>query len=145
VAFRFPLASVLRLRKTIERRAEVSLKSAQLEVARARRRIDELTDEMAKACQDREKALGASTPANRLQFMQVEINAAIEARRILFETLQTLKLQRDTQMKAYQTAHRGRQVLTDLETQYRDLYEQEELRRQQKQVDEIFASRWLRS
>jgi len=35
--------------------------------------------------------------------------------------------------------------LTDLETQYRDLYEQEELRRQQKQVDEIFASRWLRS
>jgi flagellar FliJ protein len=145
VAFRFPLASVLRLRKTIERRAEVSLKSAQLEVARARRRIDELTGEMAKAWQDREKALGASTPANRLQLMQVEINAAIEARRILFETLQTLKLQRDAQMKAYQTAHRGRQVLTDLETQYRDLYEQEELRRQQKQVDEIFASRWLRS
>jgi len=145
VAFRFPLASVLRLRKTIERRAEVSLKSAQLEVARARRRIDELTGEMAKPWQDREKALGASTPANRLQLMQVEINAAIEARRILFETLQTLKLQRDAQMKAYQTAHRGRQVLTDLETQYRDLYEQEELRRQQKQVDEIFASRWLRS
>jgi flagellar export protein FliJ len=145
VAFRFPLASVLRLRTSIERRAEMSLKATQLEVARARRRIDELTDEMAKACQDREKTLRISTPANRLLAMQLEINAAIEAKQILFDTLQTLKLQRDTQMKVYQTAHNGRQVLTDLRAQYRDLYEQEELRRQQKQVDDIFASRWLRS
>jgi len=145
VPFRFPLASVLRLRKSIERRAEVSLKSAQLEVARVSRRIDEITDEMAKACQDREKTLQSSTTASYLQLIQVEISAAIEAKRILFETLETLKLQRDTQMKVYQTAHNGRQVLTDLQTQQNDLYEQEELRRQQKQVDDIFASRWLRS
>jgi flagellar biosynthesis chaperone FliJ len=48
-------------------------------------------------------------------------------------------------MKVYKTAHSGRQVLTDLQTQYKDLYEQEELRRQQRQVDDIFAARWLRS
>ena len=128
----------------MERRAEVSLKSAQLEVARARRRIDELTDEIERARQDREKALRISTPANRLQLMQVEIDAAIEAKQNLFEALQTLKLQRDAQMKVYQVAHRGRQALTDLQTQYRDLYEQQELRRQQKQADDIFATRWLR-
>ncbi len=145
VPFRFPLASVLRLRKSMERRAEVSLMSAQLEVARASRRIDELTDEMAKARQDREKTLRTSTTANRLQLMQAEIDAAIEAKQKLSETLQTLKLQRDAQMKAYQTAHNGSQVLTDLRAQYRDLYEQEELRRQQKQVDDLFAARWLRS
>ena len=145
VPFHFPLASVLRLRKSIERREEMSLKAALLELARVRRRIEELTDEMAKTCQDREEALRNSTTANRLQSMQVEINAAIEAKQILFETLQTLKLQRDTQMKVYKTAHSGRRVLTDLRTQYRDLYEQEELRRQQKQVDDIFAARWLRS
>ncbi len=119
--------------------------SAQLEVARASRRIDELTDEMAKARQDREKTLRTSTTANRLQLMQAEIDAAIEAKQKLSETLQTLKLQRDAQMKAYQTAHNGSQVLTDLRAQYRDLYEQEELRRQQKQVDDLFAARWLRS
>lgn len=119
--------------------------SAQLEVARARHRIDELTDQMARACQDREQTLRKSTTAIHLQSMQAEINAAIEARRILLETLENLKLQRDAQMKVYRAAHNGRQVLTDLQTQHRDLYEQEELRRQQKQVDEIFASRWLRS
>jgi flagellar export protein FliJ len=145
VPFRFPLASVLRLRKSIERRAEVSLKTAQLEVARAHRRIDELTDEMAKACQEREKTLQVSTTASHLQLIQVEINAALEAKRILFQTLETLKQQRDTQMEVYKSAHNGRQVLTDLQTQYKGQYEQEELRKQQKQIDDIFASRWLRS
>ncbi|MGD0481722.1 MAG: flagellar FliJ family protein [Terracidiphilus sp.] len=143
--FRFSLASVLQLRKSIERRAEISLMSAQLEVARVRHRIDELTYEMAKACQEREKALRNSTPAIRLQAKQVEISAAIEAKQILIETLQTLKLQRDTQMNAYKAAHRGHQALTDLRAQQKNLYEQEELRRQQKQLDDIFASRWLRS
>ncbi len=123
----------------------MSLQAVQLELARVRRRVDELTDEMAKACQEREKALRIPTTASRLQSMQVEINAAIEAKQILFETLQTLKLQRDTQMKVYKTAHNGRQVLSDLLTQQKSLYEQEQLHRQQKQVDDIFAVRWQRT
>ena len=86
------------------------LKASQLELARVRHRVDELTDEMAKACQDREKALRNPTTASRLQSMQAEIDAAIEAKQIVFETLQTLKLKRDNQMKVYKTAHNGRQV-----------------------------------
>jgi len=129
----------------MERRAEVSLKSTQYEVVRVRRRVDELTDEMGIACQEREKALRNSTTANRLQAMQVEMNAVIEAKQTLLKNLQALKLQRDTQMKAYKAAHRDRQVLTELRAQQRTLYEQEELHRQQKQLDDLFASRWLRS
>lgn len=145
MSFKFSLAPVLQLRKSIERREEVALKAAQLEVARVRRRIDELTDEMAQAIQARGKALQNSTTANHLQSMQIEINAAIEAKQTLLETLQTLNLQRDNQMKIYKEAHRGRRVLTELRLQKRSLYEQEELRRQQKQIDDIFASRWLRN
>jgi flagellar export protein FliJ len=123
----------------------MSLNTTQLEVARVRRRIDELTEEMAKATRERGQALQNSIAANRLQSMQVEINAAIEAKQTLIETLKALMLQRDTQMKIYRDAHRGRRVLTELRTQKRNLYEQEELRKQQKQTDEIFAARWLRS
>jgi flagellar export protein FliJ len=129
----------------MERRAEVALMSAQLEVARARRRVDELTSEMAAAFQDREFALLNSTSANRLQAMQAEIIAVIEAKQALLESLQTLRLQRDAQMKTYKAAHHGRQVLTELRAQQKDLYEQEEMRRQQKQLDDIFAARFLRS
>ncbi len=119
--------------------------STQLEVARARHRIDELTEEMAKACQEREEDLRKPSSANCLQAKQAEISAAIEAKQTMLETLQTLKLQRDNQMKAYKAAHRDRQALTDLRTQQKNLYAQEEIRREQKQLDDIFASRWLRS
>jgi flagellar export protein FliJ len=119
--------------------------STQLEIARALHRTDELTDEMAKACQEREKDLRNSTPANCLWVRQAEISAAIEAKETMLETLQTLKLQRDNQMKAYKDAHRGRQALTDLRKQQKSLYDQEEMRREQKQLDDIFVSRWLRS
>lgn len=143
--FHFPLESVLRLRKSIERREEMLLQAAQLELARVRRRVDELTDEMAKACEEREKALRNPTTASRLRLMQAEIDAAIEAKQAVFETLQTLKLKRNTQMKVYKTAHNGREVLSDLLTQQKSLYDQEQLHRQQKQVDDIFAVRWQRT
>jgi flagellar export protein FliJ len=119
--------------------------SAQLEVARVSHRIDELTGEMAKTCQEREQTLRNYTPANCLQAKQAEISAAIEAKQTTLETLQKLLLQRDNQMKAYKAAHRGRQALTDLRTHQKTLYEQEEMRRQQKELDDIFASRWLRN
>src|SRR5580658_5418982 len=92
--FRFSLASVLQLRKSIERRAEISLISTQLEIARARHRIDELTDEIAEACQEREKDLRNSASANCLQAKQAEISAAIEAKQTMLESLQALNLQR---------------------------------------------------
>lgn len=145
MAFRFPLASVLRVRESIEKREEVALLSAQLEVARVRRRVDELTDEMQKAWQEREQALEQSIQASRLQAMQVEINAAVEAKQVLADTLQTLRRQRDERMKIYKTAHTGRQMLTDLRDQKKSAYEQEQVRAQQKMLDLIMAARWQRS
>ena len=143
--FHFPLASVLRLRESIEKREEVALNKIQLEVARVRHRIDELADEMARAWQEREKALQKTIQANRLQTMQVELDAATETKRILSETMQTLKHQRAAQMKSYQNAHRQRQMLTDLFAQEKRAYELEQTRRQQKVLDDIMASRWQRS
>lgn len=143
--FRFPLVSVLRVRESIEKREEVALQRVQLEVARIRRRIDELTGEMAKSYQAREMALHQTIRANRLQTMQEEINAAAEAKQILADTLHTLQRQRDTQMKIYKTAHSGRQMLSDLLAQKKSAYEQEQMRIQQKRLDDIVASRWQRT
>jgi len=142
--FRFTLSSVLRFRESIENREEVALKRLQFEVRRVRGRIDELTNEMAKEWQEREKALEKAIQANRLQTLQVEINAAVEAKNILLETMQTLMYQRDAQMKSYQVAHRERQMLTDLLAQKRSEYEQEQTRRQQKMLDDVVAARWQR-
>lgn len=143
--FRFPLASVLRVRESIEKREEVALLALQLDVARVRRRIDELTNEMGKAWQEREQALQRTICANRLHTMQAEMNAAAEAKQIMLESLQTLKRQRDAQMKIYRSAHTGRQMITDLFNQKKSAFEQEQLRIEQKMVDSVVTARWQRS
>jgi flagellar FliJ protein len=145
VAFRFSLASVLRVRESIERREELALQKAEQELARVRWRIDELTGEIAKAVDAREKALQQAIQAHRLQSMDAEINAAGEAKQTLLETLQTLQQQRDAQMKLYQAAYNGRRMLTDLSEQQKTEFEQEQDRAQQKRLDDIFASRWQRN
>lgn len=143
--FQFSLASVLRLRESIEKREEVALKMVQLEVARVRRRIDELTDEMKMAWEEREKALQTPTQAAHLHVLQAEINAVEEAEKVLNETLATLKQQRDVQMKNYTVARSERQMLTNLFAEKKSVYEQEQARRQQKRLDDIVAARWQRS
>lgn len=143
--FRFPLASVLRVREIIEKREEVALQKAQLEVARTRRKVDEVTLALTRACDERDGALQRSVQASRLQIMEVEINAALEARQALLKSLEVLRRQRDAQMKIYKTAHSERQMLSDLRTQQKSIYEHEQLRVQQKRLDDIVASRWQRN
>jgi flagellar export protein FliJ len=145
VAFRFTLASVLRVRENIERREELALQRAELEVTRVRRRIEELTEDLARKVKAREVALQRALSAHELQSMQAEMNAIVEAKEILFETLETLKQQRDAQMKLYLAAHNGRQILSELAERQLSEHELEQDRAQQKRLDDTFASRWQRN
>lgn len=143
--FRFPLASVLRVRESVEKREEVALQKAHLEVAHVRRAIDELTAELERACDEREKALRRTIPASRLRAIEIEINAAVETKQTLLNSLETLRRRRDAQMKRYKTAHSERQMLTDLLAQQKSSYEHEQIRIQQKRLDDIVATRWQRN
>jgi flagellar export protein FliJ len=145
VPFRFSLASVLRVRESIERREELALQRVEMEVVRVKHRIDELTQELARAGEARENALRNSIPAYDLQSMDAQMNAALDAKQILLDTLQTLQQQRDAQMKLYQVAYNGRQMLTDLLEQKKNEYKQEQDHAQQKRIDDLFASRWQRN
>jgi flagellar export protein FliJ len=144
MGFRFPLASVLRVRENIEKREELALQLVQFEVSRVRRRIDELTAEMTRAGIDREESLQKWMQACQLRNWQDEMNAALEAKQILSETLQTLKSQRDTQMKVYQVARVDRRILTDLQQQQQNEWEKKQDRIDQKRLDDLFTTRLQR-
>jgi len=145
MAFRFSLAQVLRVRESIEKREEQALQRAEMEVAQTQRRIEELTEQMAKAERARAEALLRPIRAIDLQGIQAEMAAAVEARQTLLDTLEVLKQQRDAQMKLYQEAHNGRQMLTDLEEEHKAEYEAEQTREQQKRLDDLFAARAQRN
>ena len=144
MGFRFTLASVLRFRESIEEREELALQKVEFEVARVRRRLDELTEELAKASNERETSLQKSMEAFRLKDLQDEMNAAVQTKQILFETLTTLKSQRDAQMRLYQAARVNRRTLTDLQKHQQSAWEQEQIRVEQKQLDDIFSARMQR-
>jgi flagellar export protein FliJ len=141
MGFRFTLESVLRFREGIEKREELALQKIQREVARVRRRIDELTEGLAKADNEREHSLQSWIQAFQLKDLQNEISAAVDARQVQLETLATLKSQGDEQMKVYQAARVNRRMLTDLQKQQREAWEQSQLRMEQKRTDDLFASR----
>jgi flagellar export protein FliJ len=145
MAFRFPLATVLRYRESIERREERALQRVQLEMARVSHQIEELNAAIARAHGTTEQALRQPMPASHLQSMLWEAQVAEERKNALLKTLQTLEQQREKQMKIYQAAHQDRETLISLFEQQRSVYEQGQVRAQQKFLDDIFIARRHRS
>jgi flagellar FliJ protein len=145
MGFRFPLATVLRVRESIERREERELQRIQLEMARVSRQIEDLNGRIARLDQAQKQALLQPTPAGHLHSTLWEMQSAAEARKNLFNVLQGLEQQRQKQMKVYQAAHRDHETMISMYKQQRDAYELEQARAQQKYLDDIFMARRHRS
>lgn len=141
MAFRFPLATVLRIRESIEKREENTLQVIQLEMARVARQIEELNVAVAQAHARQNQALREPMPAGELHATLDGIEAAAAAKGVLLVTLQGLEQQRLKQMLIYQAAHRDHETMINLYKEQRDLYERDESRREQKYLDDIFMSR----
>jgi flagellar export protein FliJ len=145
MAFRFSLATVLRFRESVERREELALKKIILEIAWTRIEIERVSGEVALAQEAINKALQKPISAYHLQGLLSAANAIVDRKKALIESLAPLERKRDVQMKAYQSAHRDRQMLSDMAKRQRDAYEHEQARAQQKFLDDIFAARAQRS
>lgn len=70
-----------------------------------------------------------------------EEQAAEQRKQGLMGTLQTLGEQRDKQIKVYQAAHRDHETILSLFNNLRSTYEQEQLRTEQKYLDDIYMAR----
>jgi flagellar export protein FliJ len=145
MAFRFPLAAVLMVREHAEEREERALKKIQLEISRVRREIEQLDAEIVAAQNAREQALQQSIPAFELQESLRRVKAATEKKQMLALQLETHTRELIAQLKIYQVAHRDREALTDMLEKQREMYDQEQARATQKQLDDLFMARRHRS
>jgi flagellar FliJ protein len=141
MGFRFPLATLLRYRESVEQREELALKRVTFEMARVGRQITELAIEMARATDDRETALLRCMQASELKSRQDEMSAAMAGKQTLTETLDGLRREREKQLEIYQTARVNRRVLTDLLEQKKTAWEHDQVRAEQKTIDDIFGAR----
>ena len=139
--FQFRLATVLRVRESLEEREERILQTMQLEIARIVHRVEALGTQIARTHELREQAMRRTIPAGHLQSLLWEEQSAVEQQKSLLYEVQRLGQERDLQIRVYQNAHRNREMLTDMRDEQQDVYEQESMRTQQKQLDDIFIAR----
>jgi flagellar export protein FliJ len=145
MAYKFPLAAVLRLRESIERREERTLQSMQMEIGKVSRTIEELTAAIAGAREAQERVMRQPAPAGHLQSVLWECQAAAHRKDALQQQLVALQKKRDEQMQVYRDAHRDREMLSDLYSRNNQAYAVEETRTQQKQLDDLFGARHRRN
>ena len=143
--FKFPLATVLRVREIVEKREERALQAIQLEMAQVLRKVEELSAEITQRQTAREVALRQPIPAAQLQMLLWTTQAAVEKKDALLRHLQTLEKRRDQQMTLYKVAHRNRETLTEMADKQRSAFELEEARLLQKSLDDLFIARRHRS
>lgn len=141
MAFRFALATLLRLRESMEKREELKLEAIQSEIGRLRRLIDALDAEIAADHQALQKSLQNPTEARVVQLTLNQIQEKVQQGRDLLLRVEQLLLKQKEQLKVYRAAARARQVLSDMHAQKRTEYDEGQIRAQQKFLDDIFASR----
>jgi flagellar export protein FliJ len=141
MAFQFSLAAVLQIRESIEKREERALQAIQRDVARAVHQVEELTVAIGGAHRAREQALEQTISGGHLHTLFWEEEAAEQRLISLVATRKILEQAREKQMKIYQAAHQGRELLTDMRKKQREIYDRDWLRVEQKRLDDIFMAR----
>lgn len=143
--FRFALAPLLRLRQSIERQRTLELQEANLQVSRAQETLAQLERFLSDSAQSDAIALTAGRTAAELQFASVFREKLHRFRQELQSNVGKLELLRQQAASEYHQAYREREVLETLSARQRRVYQQEQLRRQQQELDGAYLlQRWHR-
>jgi flagellar export protein FliJ len=141
MAFRYPLQSVLRLRRSLERQEEQRLFGAAAIVARLRADLEQLEhhhfDRKRQAYQ--EMTSGSSGAA--LQFMAVCDAAYAGTQQALLLQLEQAEKRRMEQLENYRLARQKRETFEGLRDRQEEAYNLDDARHQQQNTDEAFLLR----
>jgi len=141
MAFKFSLATVLRIREISEEREERVLQRTLHEIAeivKAMARMDvEISNSNASRRSDRFKPLSGSQIRNSYAAMNEIKQSKVE----LGEDLVKLQEIREVQIQSYAAARRDREMLTDMQDDKRVAYESDVARQEQKVLDDNYIAR----
>jgi flagellar export protein FliJ len=143
MSFRFTLAPLLRLRQSIERQRTLKLQAANLHVSRAQEKLAQLERSLSESAQSDATALQAGRTAAELQFASVLRENLHLFRQEVQSDICKLELLRQRALGEYHQAYRECEVLETLRARQRGAYQQEQLRRQQQELDATYVlQRW---
>jgi flagellar export protein FliJ len=145
MAFRFALAPLLRLRQSVERQRTLRLQEASLQVSRAQEQLTQLDRSISAREQSDARDLTGGQTGAELQFASVVRENFLQFRKELQANIRKLEVQREQAAAEYQQAYRDRELLETVRTRQHRLYQQEQSRRQQRDLDAAYLlQRWHR-
>lgn len=141
MGFRFPLATLLRIREIAEQREERLLGQIEQEIAQHRKTLVDLALQRERMILQREDALLQSTSAVDLMNSHVRVAALRKLEASGRDQLAKLTALREQQMKIYQTAHRNSELLAGMRDDQRQEYDKSRIKQDQAAMDDNFSSR----
>lgn len=143
MSFRFALAPLLRLRQSMERQRTLQLQQANLQVSRAQEALAKLDRFLSDSAQADSAGLAAGRTAAELQFASAFRENLNRFRQELQNDIHKFELLRQKALGEYHQAYREREVIETLRARQHHAYEQEQLRRQQQELDAThLLQRW---
>jgi len=138
MAFRFSLAGILRFRRSVEHHQELQLLAANQKVAQVRQRMVEVDRGATASWMRQAQLLRNGLSAAEIHF-ELQCRATLGQRRQELE--QELLCQekiRDERRLAYQAARKSREMVDTLCERQFQLYRQQQVREDQRQLDDLF-------
>ena len=144
MAFRFSLAAVLNLRKSVERQEYLNLEKIHQEIVKVQNQLSEAEQRKAELQQSRDAQLIESMPSVLLQSLYEQVFAVERHIDSLKTLLSELAIKKDQQIKTYTQARQKREVLESLRERQQATYLLQENKRQQALMDDLFLARLKR-
>jgi flagellar FliJ protein len=143
MAFKYSLATLLRVREIAEEREERLLGRILAQVAATRNELNQLQAQVSQMLKRRESDLATLTSAAQLHISYGQMRALEEMQKDLTAQLAKLEKLRDEQIKTYELSRRNREVLTQHKEDRREEHRYEAARQEQNFMDDVFNSKRL--
>jgi flagellar export protein FliJ len=139
--FRFALETILHFRRSVEHQQELRLRTANQQVARMRRLIEHIEQQIDSLYTRQSSELNMGTTAAELRFNDTCEAVLVQQHMSAQRELQRLEQVRDQQKQAYQQARSERETFESLREQQQNEYQRNSRRREQRELDELFLLR----
>jgi flagellar export protein FliJ len=141
MAFRFTLATVLRVRENIEHTEALRLEKCYADLAKVQGMLWEAEQNIARATQAKQEELARGVIAVELQSAMEEESRWKQRSAELLQQLREAQTRLREQIAAYSKARRSRDVLEELRIQQFAVYRREQDKSEQRERDETFLLR----
>jgi flagellar export protein FliJ len=141
MAFKFPLATVLRVRGIIEEREEGILQKILFDISQTFDALERIEVQIAKSDAARLADILKPSFGRDLHASYGEVKDLKQRRKELEAQIQKLEQARDVQLLIYEAARRDREMLTDMRQKKRTAYESDMSRSEQKTLDDNYNAR----